>query len=570
MGGLDLLQVKVDSNMRLLGHCAAVLVGFILSARAAHVAAAAAPVIPDTRPNLVYILNDDTDLLLGSPDAGLTQTRRLLGGDGAGVTFSHFRTLSPKCTPSRTGQLAGRHYHNVRPAGAATSRKSGRGLNQTTMFDGDALFPALHSAGYWTSIVGKVHNGQQSFLCTPKHNRTTPFTHVATLCKPCGNYWGNQYVVKNVGDEHTHMEAKLDPTAWSTYSHGQFGNRSAAFIRQAVAAGKPFFAYIGTTGPHLPSMPAPWHASTVASWGDDVRAPRLPNFNYNASDSHPTLAALPPIDPDKTGFVDQNHRDRVGVLLSIDDLTKEIVSTLQDVGVLDNTYILFSADHGYHLGNWRLPQEKMWPFETDVRIPFYMRGPGIAAGSTVDVMALNLDIAATLLDFAGLDVPASYDGRSMRPLVVSDAGDDAVTANAKMEAARDAWRTKTVISFAEGANQYWHAVSAIGAGDVDDPQATTPAPQKSNSGLPYTFDNPENQWRMLRVANSTHDFALVEWDPKFVFDDIAFTALYDVNKDPHQLHNIWTDISTEEQALWHSDLVREFSCKGTKGPLACS
>ena len=249
-------------------------------------------------------------------------------------------TLSPKCTPSRTGQLVGRHYHNVRPADAM--QHGGRGLNETTMFEPTALFPMLKSAGYWTSIVGKVHNNQKQWLCNEKNNNTEPFTHVSTLCSPCGNYWGNQYVSKQPGESTTRMEQPLD-MEWSTYSHAQFGNRSTAFMRQAVKAGKPFFAHIGTTGPHLPSEPAPWHAAEIASWTTNVTAPRTPDFDFLAHGSHPSLAALPSLNP-HYGFVDQHHRDRLGTLLSIDDLVAGVVSTLDELKVLDNTYIIFSAD----------------------------------------------------------------------------------------------------------------------------------------------------------------------------------------------------------------------------------
>ena len=121
----------------------------ILCVAALAVAAAA------NRPNLVYVLTDDTDALLGSPSAALPQTRELLAGAN-GAELSHFLTVSPKCTPSRTGQLAGRHYHNVR--GDPADRVGGRGLNTSTMFEPTALFPLLHANGYWTSIVGKVHN----------------------------------------------------------------------------------------------------------------------------------------------------------------------------------------------------------------------------------------------------------------------------------------------------------------------------------------------------------------------------------------------------------------------------
>ena len=70
----------------------------------------------------------------------------------------------------------------------------------STMFEPTALFPQLVAAGYWTSIVGKVHNDQAQWLCSPGKNRTDAFTHVGTLCNPCGNYWGDEYVVKDVGD----------------------------------------------------------------------------------------------------------------------------------------------------------------------------------------------------------------------------------------------------------------------------------------------------------------------------------------------------------------------------------
>ena len=88
-----------------------------------------------------------------------------------------------------------------------------------------------------TSIVGKVHNNQGSWLCK-EGNTTAPFTHVSTLCEVCGSYWGTQYVHKGVGDEVPVLQPELDVDDWSTYSHGQFGNRSVAFMRQAVAAGK--------------------------------------------------------------------------------------------------------------------------------------------------------------------------------------------------------------------------------------------------------------------------------------------------------------------------------------------
>ena len=419
------------------------------SLAAAAAAAAAAPPAtaggklakPVVRPNLVYVLLDDLDVLLGS-EVMLRQTHALVSGRGA--RFTHFRTHSPKCTPSRTGQLAGRYYQNVRVSGEPTGATKGRGLDQLSLFDEDALFPQLHAAGYLTSVVGKLHNGQKEYFCQGSSdadwpapectaalqpckgmepsecaactrekaggvckpaqrngfcnqagsggsadpeghghkNNTAPFSHVSTQCSPCGGYWKGEYIHKALGDSTTRVDNSVNLSAFSGYSHGQFGNRSADFVRQAVALKKPFFAYIGTTGPHLPCIPAPWHMPAVATW-TNVTAPRLPTFNAHMATHHPTIAALPDLTRAGEAIVDQQMRDRWGTLLSVDDLVAGVVRNLEQQAVLDQTYILFSSDHGYHLGNYRLPMEKMWPYETDVRIPFYIAGPGIAAGLAV-------------------------------------------------------------------------------------------------------------------------------------------------------------------------------------------
>ena len=537
-----------------------------------------------TRPNLVYILNDDTDVMLGSPVSGaLHQTRSLLADGGA--EFTQFRTLSPKCTPSRAGQLVGRHYHNVRPVAAETAMvevledgttvaPQGGGLNQTTMFEPTALFPMLKAAGYWTSIVGKVHNSQGGWLCKPGHNRTDAFTHISTVCGPCGNYFPDEFVVKEVGEPTTRLVKAKDPTDYAAvYSHGQYSNRSTAFMRQAVAAGAPFFAHIGTTGPHLPSLPAPWHAARVDAWKNAATdpnataAPRTPNFNGHYADHHPSIAALPPIDADKLHFVDEHMRDRLGTMLSIDDLVAAVVATLDELRVLERSYVLFSSDHGYHLGQWRLPMEKMWPYETDCRIPFYIRGPGIAPGTKLDVLGVNMDIAPTLLSLAGVTVPRNYDGRSLLPLLLAGAADDdEARAAAAAAAAASSWRTRTVISFAEGAFQNWGQYPfPPWPANATDPTATRHAPSSSASGGEYNFDNPSNQWRQLRVANATHNVSFVEWDPAFVFDTVAFAALWDVTADPYQQHNLWPALGEAERASWHAELDKEFACAGHHG-----
>ena len=338
------------------------------------VAGSAGAAAAKKQPNFVYVLCDDMNELLGD-EAIVKQTRALIADKGARAANAF--VSSPKCTPSRSAWLSGRYYHNLRPGQSEGAQVSGKGLNTTHFFDHDAVFPQLHQHGYQTALFGKIHNDQAEWLCHPT-NHTEPFTHIETECSPCGNYFPNAFVVKKSADAlHTSMETlPSDPAKNATncsvplkhcrgstsffcptdkdphqcsgqesshYSHAQYGNRSVAFIKQAAKTNKPFFVFVGTTGPHLPSSPAPWHQAIADSM--NISAPRSPNFNMLASDHFDLLATHPILTPDLVGDIDSLMRQRWGTLLSIDDLVAGLHNAVDEAGLLDNTYFLYSSDH---------------------------------------------------------------------------------------------------------------------------------------------------------------------------------------------------------------------------------
>ncbi|KAG1664598.1 N-acetylglucosamine-6-sulfatase [Nymphon striatum] len=135
-------------------------------------------------------------------------------------------------------------------------------------------------------------------------------------------------------------------------------------------------------------------------------------------DKHWLLRQVPKHAPESlVNFTDTVFRNRWQTLLSVDDLVHKVYKKLEEKQMLDNTYIIFSSDNGFHLGQFSLPSDKRQLYEFDIRVPLLVFGPGILPGSTINEPTLNIDLAPTFLDLAGVDIPADMDGSSLLPLL---------------------------------------------------------------------------------------------------------------------------------------------------------
>jgi N-acetylglucosamine-6-sulfatase len=351
------------------------------------------------RPNLVVVLTDDQDLVLGSLDF-MPRTRALIGDQG--MTFSnHFVPLS-LCCPSRSTILTGLHVHNHRvltnfPPDGGFERFDQLGLEDRT------LAVALHDAGYRTALFGKYLNG---------YPNGENLTHVP----PGWDEWASpvkgspyaayRYTLNENGKLVVHGSKAED------YMTDVLAAKAVDFVRRSSS--QPFFLYLATYAPHRPSTPAKRHAGLFPG----LQAPRTPSFNEpDVRDKPARIRALKRLDASRVAAIDALYRKQMQSLQAVDEAVAALVQALRDAGRLDDTYIVFTSDNGFHMGQHRLEPGKYTPYESDVHVPLLVRGPGVPRGLTVDALTLSVDFAPTFAELAGATLPVQPDGRSLVPLL---------------------------------------------------------------------------------------------------------------------------------------------------------
>jgi N-acetylglucosamine-6-sulfatase len=367
----------------------------------------ATPVRSETvaRPNFVFILTDDQDT---ATMPYMPQVQELLADEG--VTFENAFVTEPLCCPSNVSILTGQYphnhqiLHNFLPLGGWQKFHDQGGENST-------IATWLQDAGYHTGRIGKY--------LVDYPNRTT-------YVPPGWNDWHTIYsgfssyfnYALNENGRVVDYGAKEEE-----YITDVFTQRAVEFIDRAEANdAQPFFLFFAPTAPHGgagpngPPTPAPRHHGMFA----DLRAPRPPSFNEaDVSDKPAAIATLPLLTAPQIAAIDLEYQARLESLQALDEGIERIVQTLAERGELENTYIFFTSDNGYHLGQHRLFNGKGQIYEEDIRVPLIVRGPGVAEGETRDHFALNIDFAPTLVELGRARVPADFvvDGKSLLPLL---------------------------------------------------------------------------------------------------------------------------------------------------------
>src|SRR5215207_7044249 len=340
-----------------------------------------------SRPNIVFVMTDDLDERSMEQLGGIQQ---VMGSNG--TTFEDAYVTYSLCCPSRATLLRGQYPHNhgilgnVPPLG-------GEAMFRNLSLDRSTVATWLNDAGYQTKYIGKYMNGYRD------------------LNKPPG--WDEWFVLQ--GDE-SNNQVNDDGRSITLSGHSTdvFANEATDFIWRSSANPAPFFVMVGTKAPHRPPEVAARYQNSFV----DTPLPRPPNFDEpDVSDKARWLQAYPRLSQAEIDYAQTLYRERLRSMLSVEDLLKQTITTLQETGELGNTYIFFTSDNGFHLGEHRLLRGKRTSYEEDIGVPLMVRGPGVPAGITRQQLVLNNDFAPTIANLAGVAPPGFVDGSSFVPLL---------------------------------------------------------------------------------------------------------------------------------------------------------
>jgi N-acetylglucosamine-6-sulfatase len=349
------------------------------------------------RPNVVVILTDDQD---AASMHVMRKTRRLLIREG--VKFSRHYATFPLCCPSRASYLTGQYAHNH---GVRGNHLPDGGF---LLFDDSATAAtAMRARGYRTAWVGKFLNGYPNFARAHPGDIPAGFSRwFAGLTGRMFDWFAN--------DEGDIKRIRKKARNYQTDVYTRVGER---FIRRSVRVGDPFFLTLGPLAPHgepkrdeFPNpRPAPRHQ------GAFKRAPLPKPSSFNEAkvrDKPSFIRQVGRLDREDRERIRDRYRSRLASLLAVDDMVGDIVKTLRERNALRDTYIIFTSDNGYMLGEHRQTGKSLL-YEESARVPMIIRGPGVRNGAAHHEPTGNVDVMPTILDIGNASAGAQVDGVSL-------------------------------------------------------------------------------------------------------------------------------------------------------------
>ena len=425
------------------------------------------------QPNFLFVLVDDQpfDAVGFSGRYPFLKTPNIDRLKKEGVNVENFFVTQSICSPSRASFLTGTYSHI-------------HGVNQNNRYvdpkwDEFAPYSShLQTSGYQTAHVGKIH---MAHLKGEAHIR------------PGFDYWFSfigqgAYFDPQVNDNGQEYQEK-------GYMTDILTDKAISWLKDQRDPSKPFSLNLWHKAVHQPHLPAPRHTDLYL--GEELPLPpydthketfkgkpewqRKKTFGFDWKNNLPIPSELPekdwPINYDR-------NMDLLRCLSAIDESLGKVLATLEEMGELENTVVIYSSDNGYFMGEHTFLDKRL-AYENSMRVPMLIRYPKLIKKNTkIEKQCLNIDIAPTILDLAGIEKPSYMQGESMVNLLKGKNDNN--------------WRKS--ILFEYYLDTYW----------------------------PYAGPN--------QIAVRTERYKLVD---AFLANDID--ELYDLKKDPGEMNNLIND-----------------------------
>jgi len=330
------------------------------------------------------------------------------------------------------------------------------------------------------------------------------YGNIARNHVPAG--WDEWYAP--VGATQVNQNGKVVTYEADTYLDDALSGLTQDFVRRQERKDAPFFLFLSVHAPHAPATPALRYEDLY----EGLRAPRPPSFDEADVSDKPGWVRDLSLEPAEEKRIDELYRKRLQTMAAVGEMIGGLLRTLEETGELDNTYVVLTSDNGYHMGQHRLGLGKQAAYEEDIRVPLIIRGPGVPAGVSRDEMVLNNDFAPTIVDLAGLPPPDSVDGRSFASLLDKARGNDPAS-----------WRTAFEV-------RHWRN------------EKNEPTYRAVTSIPPY---------RAVR----TQRYLYVDYES-------GEHELYDLKKDPYELHNLYDSADRDLISKLDSRLEELRDCAG--------
>jgi N-acetylglucosamine-6-sulfatase len=440
------------------------------------------------KPNIIFVLTDDqfpgTENEMPNLKSNVTNE---------GVKLTNTVSTFPLCCPARATIQRGQYPHNTQILGNSLPRGGWQKFKSLGEQE-STIATWLHQAGYQTGLFGKYMNNYTDRVIPPG--------------------WDRWYAWNGPSEGWTALndQGTQKPLDWQE-ADSLVAGEALEFLSNGLKGKAPLFAYVSFGAMHDPYFYAQIDVNKFT--GENV--PRTPAFNEDdVSDKPNYVRNQPKLSNSDIAELDTAYWNGLRSLVRVDRFIEKASELLRREGEMDNTYFVFYTDNGVHFGQHRFMPGKLQPYEEDTAFPLIVRGPGIPHGVIESELVGNHDIAPTLADMGGADVPAFVDGRSFLPL-------------------------------AQDTNTVWPRTAILS--------------ERARSA------EPPNKWDMLRMRNKV-----------YTRHENGEKEYYDLATDPYQLHNAFQpddpnktppapDSATREYYEQRLDALYE--CVGQRGPGSC-